>query len=371
MAEQAVEVPFLDIRATYLELQDELDSAYAQVMDSGWFVLGSQLNEFESEFSNYVGASDCVGVGNGLDALTLSLRALEVGPGDEVIVPSNTFVATWLAVSAVGARPIPVEPDEATQNILAGDVEPLITARTRAVIPVHLYGRPANMIPILNLAKSYGIRVIADAAQAHGATLGERQMGGFGDAVCWSFYPGKNLGAFGDGGAVTTDIPEVADRIRLLRNYGSRTRYMHEAPGVNSRLDELQAAVLRVKLRHLDDWNARRGRIANRYLSELDDIDGLVLPAPLGASTSSWHLFVVRHPERDLVQAGLGAASVQTLIHYPVPPHRQAAYQDSPFGPLPRAERLAREVLSLPIGPHMDSAQVDLVVDSLAAIGSF
>ena len=347
-------IPFLDLGAAYRELKDEIDTAIGRVLASGWYILGPELEAFEEEWAAYCGAKHAVGVGNGLDALTLALRAFGIGPGDEVIVPSNTYIATWLAVSAVGARPVPVEPDPATHNIDPERTEAALTPATRAIMPVHLYGQPADLDPILAIARSHGLAVVEDAAQAHGARYKGRWIGAHGDAVCWSFYPGKNLGALGDGGAVTTNRADVADRIRVLRNYGSRRKYVNEARGVNSRLDPVQAAVLRVKLRHLDAWNARRAQVAEVYLQGLAGSD-LVLPHVPEWAEPAWHLFVVRSPNRDALQARLAEAGVQTLIHYPVPPHMQEAYADLGLAvdTLPRARRLSGEVLSLPMGPHL------------------
>jgi dTDP-4-amino-4,6-dideoxygalactose transaminase len=366
MSRPATTVPFLDLGATYRELQGELDEAYRRVMESGWFILGAEVDAFEREFAGYVEATHAVGVGNGLDALTLALRALDIGPGDEVIVPSNTYIATWLAVSAVGARPVAVEPDPATHNIDVARIADALTDRTKAVLPVHLYGQPADLDPILLLAAEHDLRVVEDAAQAHGARYRGTPVGAASDVVCWSFYPGKNLGAFGDAGAITTNSAEIAERIRVLRNYGSRVKYENEVRGVNSRLDEMQAAILRVKLRHLDEWNTRRSVFADRYLDALRDHPELVLPVVLPHTTSAWHLFVVRHPDRQRLQAHLADAGIASLIHYPVPPHRQLAYRDlSPTPRLPIAERLANEVVSLPIGPHLSDADAALVVETL------
>ncbi len=309
-----------------------------------------------------------MGVANGLDALTLALRALEIGPGDEVIVPSNTYIATWLAVSAVGARPVPVEPDLATHNIDPTRIAPAITPATKAILPVHLYGQPADLDPILDLARDRDLRVVEDAAQAHGARYKGKRIGAHGDVVCWSFYPGKNLGALGDGGAVTTDRADIADRIRVLRNYGSRVKYVNEVKGVNSRLDPIQAAVLRAKLPHLDAWNDRRCKVAAAYADGLRD-SNLILPHAPQWADPAWHLFVVRSPERDDLQKRLTEAGVGTLIHYPIPPHMQAAYADIGLaqGALPLASRLADEVLSLPIGPHLSLADVDRVIAAARA----
>ena len=279
---------------------------------------------------------------------------MDVGPGDEVIVPSNTYIATWLAVSQCGATPVPVEPDERTYNIDPSLIEAAITPRTKVILPVHLYGQPADMDPILAIARKHGLRVLEDGAQAHGARYKGQRIGAHGDAVAWSFYPGKNLGALGDGGAVTTNDPELADRIRVLRNYGSRVKYVNEVQGYNSRLDPIQAAVLRVKLAHLDAWNARRADAAAAYLQGLHGC-GLVLPHVPEWAAPAWHLFVVRHPQRDALQQRLSEAGVGTLIHYPIPPHRQAAYADAGFAQeaFPIASRMADEVLSLPMGPHL------------------
>lgn len=368
-----MKVPFLDLAAPHRAIRGELDAAYQRVLDASWFVLGREVEAFEREFADRCGVAACVGVGNGLDALMLVLRAWGIGPGDEVIVPSNTFIATWLAVSSLGATPVPVEPEPATHNIVAGAIEAALTPRTRAIVPVHLYGQPVDMDPILALARRHGLLVLEDAAQAHGATYKGRRVGGLGHAAAFSFYPGKNLGALGDGGAVTTQDPELADALRRLRNYGSRRKYDHEVAGFNSRLDELQAAFLRAKLGALDGWTARRREIAGRYLAGLQGLPGLVLPEVPAWAEPVWHLFVVRLAERDAVQRRLADSGVETLIHYPIPPHLAGAYAGLglPPGSLPVAERLASDVLSLPMGPHLTDAQVDHVVASvrLAASG--
>lgn len=357
-------VPFLDLRDSYLELKSEIDAAVSRVLDSGRYILGPEVEAFEVEYAAFCGSAHCIGLANGLDALHLALRAMDIGAGDEVIVPSNTFIATWLAVSQCGATPVPVEPLQATCNLDPALIEAAITPRTRAILPVHLYGQAADMDPIVAIAREHGLRVLEDAAQAHGARYKGRRIGSHGDAVTWSFYPGKNLGAMGDGGAVTTDDPALADRIRTLRNYGSRVKYVNEMQGYNSRLDPMQAAVLRVKLPHLDAWNARREAIAARYLRGLGDA-GMVLPAVPDWTNPSWHLFVVRHAQRDRLQGKLSAAGVDSLIHYPIPPHRQEAYADTGWGEdaFPIASAIADEVLSLPIGPQMTEAQVDRVIE--------
>ncbi len=359
-------IPFLDLKAAYLELKPEIDAAVARVLDSGWYILGGEVEAFEREFAEHCGAQNCIGVGNGLDALVLALRALDVGPGDEVIVPSNTYIATWLAVSQCGATPVPVEPDEATYNIDPARIAEKITERTKVVLPVHLYGQPADLDAILDIARRHDLKVIEDAAQAHGARYKGRRIGAHGDAVCWSFYPAKNLGALGDGGAVTTNDADLAERSRVLGNYGSHTKYVNDMKGVNSRLDPLQAAVLRIKLAHLDDWNARRRAVAVRYTETLADT-GLELPQVPNWAEPVWHLYVVRTPERAALQSRLHDAGVQTLIHYPIPPHRQNAYLDLgfPVGAFPIAERLANQVLSLPIGPQLSAGNATKVAAAI------
>lgn len=351
-----MKVPFLDLRAAYLELKTEIDEAVHRVMDSGWYILGPEVEAFESDFSQYCEADHTVGVANGLDALHLALLAMGVGPGDEVIVPSNTYIATWLAVSQCGATPVPVEPDVRTYNIDPTLIEQAITPRTKAILPVHLYGQPADLDPILDITRKHGLRVLEDAAQAHGARYKGRRIGSHGDAVAWSFYPGKNLGALGDAGAVTTNDPEIADRIRVLRNYGSRIKYVNEVRGYNSRLDPIQAAVLRVKLKHLDEWNNRRRHIASHYMSNIK-VPSLVLPHVPEWAEPVWHLFVISHPERDTLAQKLKDGGIGTLIHYPIPPHRQKAYA-AQFGgasTFPIAELLSSKILSFPISPHHEN----------------
>ena len=357
-------IPFLDLGAAYRELKTEIDTAVHRVLDSGWYILGPEVEAFEAEWASYCEATHAVGLANGLDALILALRALDVGPGDEVIVPSNTYIATWLAVTAVGARSVPVEPDPATHNIDPALIAAAITPATRVILPVHLYGQPADMDPILAIARQHGIAVVEDAAQAHGARYKGRRIGAHGDIVCWSFYPGKNLGALGDAGAITTDNSDLADRIRVLRNYGSRVKYVNEVQGANSRLDPVQAAALRVKLKHLDAWTERRVAIADQYLKELAGTN-LILPHVPDWANPAWHLFVVRTTEREALQARLTAAGIGTLIHYPIPPHMQAAYADMGIEPsaLPLAWQLAVEVISLPIGPHLSPDDVQAISD--------
>jgi dTDP-4-amino-4,6-dideoxygalactose transaminase len=356
--------------APYEELKAELDEAYFRFMRSGWYVLGQEVEAFEREFADYCGTKHCVGVGNGLEALHLILRAYGITDGDEVIVPSNTYIATWLAVSYAGATPVPVEPDPQTYNLDPGRIEAAITPRTRAILPVHLYGQPADMDPIMSIARKHGLKVIEDNAQAQGARYKGRRTGSLGDAAGNSFYPGKNLGALGDAGAVTTDDAALADQVRLLRNYGSKKKYYNEAKGYNSRLDELQAAFLRVKLKKLDEWNGRRRALAARYLAGFPGGAGLTQPFLPEWSEPACHLFVVRHPARDALQQNLTAAGIGTLIHYPVPPHLSGAYADTGWkrGAFPIAEELADTVLSLPMGPHLSMEQADTVLAEMRLV---
>lgn len=362
-------IPFLDLRATVAELQSELDEAYRRVMASGWFINGSELDAFEREFADYCGVRHCIGVGNGLDALYLILRAYDIGPGDEVIVPAHTFIATWLAVSNCGAKPVSVGVRHDTYNINPEEVAVAITPRTKAILPVHLYGQPADMDPLNALAQEHGLKVIEDAAQAHGARYRGRRVGALGSAAGFSFYPGKNLGAYGDGGAITTNDDMLAGKLRMLRNYGSDRKYHHEIPGVNSRLDELQAAFLRAKLKRLDDWNARRQEIAVRYLDALASLPSLGLPRVEVWADPVWHLFVVRHPRRDALQAHLERCGVQTAIHYPIPPADSGAYQGRVKSDS-SCQAMAGQLLSLPMGPHMRDADVDHVVQAILDLGS-
>lgn len=362
-------IPFLDLRAAYLELKTEIDAAVTRVLDSGWYIHGPEVEAFEQDFANYCGVEHAVGVANGLDALRLSLLALGVQPGDEIIVPSHTFIATWLAVSQCGATPVPVEPREGSYNIDPAQVEACITSKTRGIIPVHLYGEPADLDPILQIATRHGLFVLEDAAQAHGALYKGRRLGGHSHAVAWSFYPGKNLGAFGDGGAVTTHDASLAQRIRALGNYGSRVKYFNEEQGINSRLDPLQAAALRVKLRHLDKWNERRTIIARTYTQALQQLE-IITPQFHPDTSPAWHLYVIQHSQRNQLQRRLTEHGVSSIIHYPVPPHLQNAYSNlsTRLTSLPLAERYANSVLSLPIGPHMTQQQVTQVIDVLRQV---
>jgi len=363
-----VNIPFLDLRRLNAAHDEAIRAGIDRVLASGWYILGAEVEAFEREFAAYCEVRHCIGVADGLDALSLTLRALDIGPGDEVLVPSNTFIATWLAVSSVGATPVPVEPRPGTHNMDPERIEDAVTARTKAVMPVHLYGQPCEMEAINAVAQRHGLKVVEDAAQAHGARWQGRRAGSLGIAAGFSFYPGKNLGALGDGGAVTTNDEALAAKLRLLRNYGSTQKYRHEVQGVNSRLDEIQAAVLAAKLPHLRAATEARRRIAAQLL---DGLAGLPLQLPIEPEgfESAWHLFVVRHEARDRLQADLQAQGIGTLIHYPVPPHLQPAYAELGYGPgdFPIAEAIHSQVLSLPLWPGMSEAQVQRVIAAVRA----
>ncbi|WP_417740600.1 DegT/DnrJ/EryC1/StrS family aminotransferase [Rosistilla oblonga] len=360
-------IPFLDLSAATAELRTELDEAYHRFMDSGWYVLGAEVDTFEQEYAEYCEADHCVGVGTGLDALTLALRSLDIGPGDEVIVPSNTYIATWLAVTQVSATIVPVEPDEQTYNLDPKLLQAAITKRTKVILPVNLYGQPVDYDAIRSCVDNTDIKIVSDNAQAQGAKYKGRTVGGIADIECHSFYPSKNLGAFGEGGAVTTNDETIAKRIRSLRNYGSAIRYHNDECGTNSRLDALQAAFLRVKLRHLDDWNARRSKIADHYLTDLATTAHLCLPKTPSFASPVWHLFVVRTDERDRLRDDLDLQKIGTQIHYPIPPHLSDAYKHLGFAgdQFPIAKQLAHEILSLPISPHLSVKEAATVVDAI------
>lgn len=362
-----MKVPFLELKPGYDELRAEFDAAYHRVMDSGWYLLGKELEQFETEFAAYSEADYCVGLGNGLEALHLILRAYGIGAGDEVIVPSNTYIATWLAVSYAGATPVPVEPDPKTFNISPERIASALTSKTKAVMPVHLYGLPADMDPILSIARRHGLKVIEDNAQAQGAKYKNRRTGSLGDAAATSFYPAKNLGAFGDAGALTTNDAELADRVRTLRNYGSKKKYYNDRQGFNSRMDELQAAFLRVKLKRLDEWNSRRRAVAARYLSGLSGTAAVTLPFVPDWAEPVWHLFASRHRRRDELQNSLAEAGIDTQIHYPIPPHLSGAYARAGWKPgdFPLAEEIARTELSLPLGPHLEPKNQELAIQAI------
>lgn len=366
-----MKVPFADFRAMHDELRVGLDRAYHDVIDSSYFIQGEQCKAFEEEYAAYCSVRNCVGVATGLDAIYLILKAMGIGHGDEVIIPSNTFIATALAVSYTGALPVFVEPELSTYNIDPNRIEEKINERTRAIIAVHLQGRAADMDAVCAVAAEHDLKVIEDAAQAHGARYRGRRTGGLGYAAAFSFYPGKNLGALGDGGCVTTDDDSLAEKIRALGNYGSDYKYHHIYQGTNSRLDEMQAAFLRVKLPHLDQWNARRREIAARYLKELHCPE-LVLPLPSDENYEHiYHVFVVRHPKRDALEKYLSDCGIGTVKHYPIPIHRQAAYEDLqiPEGTLPIAEEISRTVLSLPMYYGMTEEQVSYVIEKINAFG--
>jgi dTDP-4-amino-4,6-dideoxygalactose transaminase len=367
-----LDVPFLDLTPAYRELEAELDDAYRRVMASGRYILGEELEAFESEFAAYCGTRHCIGVGNGLDALRLMLRAADVGAGDDVLVPANTYIATWLAVSHAGATPVPVEPDPATFNLDPARLDAALTPRTRAILAVHLYGLPADMKAIGAFAARHGLLVFEDAAQAHGACCYGTRAGALSLAAGFSFYPTKNLGAFGDGGAVTTNDDALAARMRMLRNYGSTVRYRNETIGWNSRLDPLHAAMLRVRLTHLDEWNGRRCALAALYVETLRDVEDGALPVVPDWAQPVWHQFVVRHARRDALREHLAACRIGSDIHYPIPPHRSQAYADLALdrGALPITERLVETVVSLPMNPHLTREQAEAVCRAVRSFGS-
>lgn len=358
-------IPFLDLKVQHQDLRTELTHAFNEVLDSGWFIQGNQLAMFEQEYASYCGTRHCIGVGNGLDALHLILRAYDIGAGDEVIVPSNTYIATWLAASYAGATPVPVEPDLATYNINPALIEAAITSRTRAIIAVHLYGQAADMDAINSIARKHGLKVIEDAAQSQGALYKGRLSGGLGDAAGHSFYPGKNLGALGDAGAITTNDDVLADKLRMLRNYGSQIKYKNEVKGFNSRLDELQAAFLRVKLRKITEWNMQRQALASIYQQGLQQLPFLSLPQVPEWADPVWHLYVVRCTKRDEFQQHLQSQGIGTVIHYPIPPHLQGAYAELNLAPgsLPIAEKIHSEVISLPLDPYLSPEHAQSVIE--------
>jgi dTDP-4-amino-4,6-dideoxygalactose transaminase len=360
-------VPFLDLKSVNRNVEGLLEDAFRRVVNSGWYIQGKELEAFESEFAEYCKVEHCVGVGNGLDAIHLLLAAYGVGPGDEVIVPSNTFIATWLAVTRCGATPVAAEPNPDSFNIDPQAIEAAITPRTVAIIPVHLFGQPADMDAINSIASRHKLLVIEDAAQSQGAQYRGRPSGSLGNAAATSFYPGKNLGALGDGGAVMTSDSAIARKVKQLRNYGSPVKYQHDSLGYNSRLDELQAAFLRIKLRELDSVNARRREIAQCYTEALAASEIRPPHVPTWADPV-WHLYVVRTARRDQLQEHLKLNGVETMVHYPIPPHRQKCYADTlSDNAQPIAEKLAGEILSLPISPSMTNAQVQHVIDQLRA----
>jgi len=351
-------IPFLNLSAAYNELENELETAILRVSRSGRFILGEELCLFENEFSAYLGVNYCAGVGNGLDAIKIALLAVGVRPGDEVIVPAHTFIATWLAVSEIGAKPVPVEPNSRTFNIDPKLISKAITSKTKAILPVHLYGQPAELGSILNIASQYNLKVVEDAAQAQGSSYNGVKIGSHSDAVAWSFYPGKNLGALGDGGAISTNSIEVSESIRKIRNYGSSVKYKHEILGINSRLDEIQAAVLRVKLKYLTSWNKRRAYIADYYQSNINTND-VELPNVIDGVIPAWHLYVIKLARRNELLDFLKNNNCESIIHYPTPPHLQNCYKEYSRLSLPITEKISQSVLSLPISPHHQLKEID------------
>lgn len=363
-------VKFLDFFGLHTPIKADLIKAFSDVLDSNWFVMGSQLEAFEKEYAEWNGVNHCIGVSNGLDAIILSLRALGIGPGDEVIVPSNTYIATALAVTNVGATPVFVEPRYETANINPDLITPAITSKTKAIIPVHLYGQACEMQAIMDIAERHGLYVIEDNAQAHGAKYNGKKTGSWGHINATSFYPGKNLGALGDGGAVTTNNSELADKVRVLRNYGSRVKYENEVIGYNNRLDELQAAFLRVKLRKLDEWTEERNQIANSYIKGLKDVEGIGLFDTAQGATSAYHLFVIKTASRDKLQKYLAEQGIGTMIHYPIPPHLQECYQHLGYknGDFPVAEQLSNGTLSIPLFIGISMEEISKVCQRIKEI---
>jgi len=357
-----LKIPFYDLDGQHSSIREEITRAVNEVIGNNRFVLDKQLADFEKDYGSYIGTRWCCGVGNGLDAILLSLLALDVGPGDEVIVPTNTFIATWLAVTKAGAKVVPVEPSLLTSNIDPSNIERAVSSRTKAIVPVHLYGRACDMPEILSIADRFNLRVIEDNAQAHGAEWKGKKTGSFGHCNATSFYPTKNLGAMGDGGAITANSRDIYERVKMLRNYGGATKYFSEYLGVNSRLDEMQAAILSVKLKYLQEWNQQRILLANLYREKLKDIGDLILPPAAEGLSHVYHLFVVRTKKRDKLRQHLADLAIETLIHYPVPPHLQKAYAFGGYkrGDFPIAEELASTCLSLPLwvgmGEHFVSA---------------
>lgn len=362
-----MQIPFLSFTPQHQPIREDVLSALTRVYDAQWFVLGQEVANFEAAYAAFNQTAHCVGVANGLDALHLALKALGIGPGDEVLVPSNTYIATWLAVTQVGATPVPVEPNAVTFNLDPARVEAAITPRTRAIMPVHLYGQACEMTALMALAQRHHLVVVEDNAQAQGATADGQLTGSFGHASGTSFYPGKNLGALGDAGAITTNDADLNQKLRSLRNYGSQKKYYNEVVGYNSRLDEMQAAVLAIKLQHLAEWTRQRQAVAALYNRHLAGIGDLVLPTVAAGSTHVYHLYVVHTARREELQQHLADQGISTLVHYPVPPHRQEAYADLGLtqGQFPIAEALAATCLSLPMWPGMTEEHVAAVADAM------
>ncbi|WP_416678668.1 DegT/DnrJ/EryC1/StrS family aminotransferase [Candidatus Pseudothioglobus sp. Uisw_016] len=360
-----MQIKFLDLKTTHNGILEEIQGAIFSTLNSGVYIGGDSVDEFEASYASYLNCKYCVGVGNGLDAIKLSLMALDIKEGDEVIVPSHTFIATWLAVSSLGAVPVAVEPDIDSYSIDVSKIERVISEKTKAIIPVHLYGQPADMDKIIKIAKNHDLYIVEDAAQAHGATYKDKKIGSHGDLVAWSFYPGKNLGAIGDAGAITTNNKDLAEKVRILGNYGSRKKYINEEKGINSRLDSIQASVLNVKLKYLDLWNQQRRSIACAYLEEIHN-DQLYLPSKICLADSAWHIFPVRSESRDKIKKKLGNKGIETLIHYPIPPHKQKIYRNDYLNNnLEITEKLSNELFSLPMGPHLTEQDLDYLISKI------
>lgn len=363
-------IPFLDLQKSYFAIQDEIETAILRSAQSGIYIGGPEVETFENEFAKFTSSKYCTAVGNGLDALILALTALKIGPGDEVIVPAHTFIATWLAVTRVGGTIVPVEVDPDSYCISTDSIKDAITANTKAIIAVHLYGHPAELDEISALAKQNSLFVIEDAAQAHGAEYKHQKIGAHSDLVAWSFYPGKNLGALGDGGAVTTNSKSLAGEIRALRNYGSERKYENRLLGFNSRLDPIQASILRVKLSYLDSWNASRARLANHYISRLSNVEGIILPKQPTQGLHAWHLFVIRVSNRDNFISQLKEKGIECLIHYPISPVNQECYSELNLNPqkFVNSINISSTVVSLPIDPQMSIDEVDYVCDQIISL---
>ncbi|MHC1682487.1 MAG: DegT/DnrJ/EryC1/StrS family aminotransferase [Clostridiaceae bacterium] len=361
-----MDLPFLNFKHMHNDIKEEIISKFTEVYDSGWFILGKEVLKFENKFAEYIGQKYCVGTGNCLDSLRLILEAYDIGCGDEVIVPSNTYIATALSISQVGAKPVFVEPNINTYNIDPNLIENSITVKTKAILVVHLYGQVVEIDKIIELGKKYNLKIIEDCAQAHGATFCGKKTGALGDAAAFSFYPGKNLGAFGDGGAVVTNDKDIANKIEMMRNYGSNKKYYNKYKGINSRLDELQAGFLNIKLKYLDVWNNERKKIAQIYMENIENKD-IVLPYNIKESDSVWHVFAIRSLKRTKLQQYLKNNKIETLIHYPVPIHLQEAYKDLGLkkGDLPIAEKISDQILSLPIWYGMKEREIKYIIDVL------
>ncbi|MEI8278351.1 MAG: DegT/DnrJ/EryC1/StrS family aminotransferase [Bacteroidota bacterium] len=360
-------IPFLSFKKINSDVRSELSTTFESFIDSCYYILGERVRQFEKEYARYSHTQYCAGVANGLDAIVIALRCLNIGVGDEVIVPSNTYIASWLAVSYVGATPIPVEPNSATYNIDPAKIEAKISKKTKAIMPVHLYGQCCEMDPIMQIAKKHNLFVVEDNAQSQGATYNGKLTGSFGDINSTSFYPGKNLGAYGDAGAITTDNEALYHRATTIRNYGSAKKYYNDEKGMNSRLDELQAGLLGVKLGHLNNWNRERNIIAGQFDEQLKNMGDLILPIIAKNATSVYHLYVIRTQKRDELQAHLNKNGIGTLIHYPLPPHLQKAYQDLNFkkGDFPLAESIADTCLSIPMYPGLTKDEVSYICEQI------